>query len=100
MRQRDLAGDHLVIVGYVRGGVLAAVLELDSEPHPELFEVCVAGLPIDADPLSDRPSLLRCELPRGHVAPSIFAMLRFRTRYPDDCLGLRLVSAESARIAR
>jgi hypothetical protein len=53
MCQRDLSGDDLVIVGYVGGRVLAAVLKFDSQPQPELLEVHVASPPIDADPLPD-----------------------------------------------
>lgn len=69
MRKRDLPRDDLVIVGYVGGRVLTAVLELDGESHPELLKVYVASRPIDADPLPDRPSLFPCELPRGHFTP-------------------------------
>ena len=70
MRQGDLSRDDRVLVGDVRLRVLAAVLELDGESHLELVEVDVARFPIDADPPADLPSLLYCELPCGHPAPS------------------------------
>ena len=75
MRQRDLSGHDLVVVGYVGGRVLGAVLELDGKSHPELLKVHVASFPIDADPPPDLASL--CILP-------IDSCLRFCIERPGE----------------
>jgi hypothetical protein len=89
MCQRDLSGDDLVIVGYVGGRVLAAVLEFDSQPQPELLEVHGASPPIDAVPLPDRPRFLLRELPRGHFAISRGSRRLQQAGYRDECPRLR-----------
>ena len=53
MREGDLPGGDLVIVGDVGARVLAPMLQLDAQFHPEMFEIHLAGLPVDPDPLSD-----------------------------------------------
>ncbi len=86
MCQRDLSGDGHVIVGYVGGRVLGAVLEFDGESHPKLLEVDLASTPIDTDSLSDLPSLFSCELPRGHPATSRLDTLRHLGRLRGEVL--------------
>jgi hypothetical protein len=55
MRPCDLAGGELVVVGHVGRGVVAAVLELHRESHPELLDVKARRREVDADRFPDRP---------------------------------------------
>lgn len=58
-------------MGDIRGWVDAAMLKLDGEPYPELFEVDLAERPIDADSLAYDLGLLLRELPAAHSDTSL-----------------------------
>ena len=64
MRQGDLSRDNRVLVGDVRGRVLAAVLEHDGESHLELVEVDVARFPMMPTrlPISRASSTVNCRV--------------------------------------
>src|SRR5262249_61898131 len=58
VRPRDPAGDVRIVVRHVRPRIVAAVLELDVHPGPELVDVERRRLPVDSDLLADPTRLL------------------------------------------
>lgn len=61
MSSRDLGRHDNVVVGDVGVGIVAAVLEFDVHPHPELLDVEPGRTPVDPDPLARLTCLIRGE---------------------------------------
>ena len=72
----DLSGDQRIVAGHVREDVAEAVLELDVQAAPELFDIESRGGPVDSDLLTDLARLVRGEAePCRYDPPSLVKIL-------------------------